>query len=81
MWRIHHVLASLNGVIVDVFEVERWYKTKDKDNRCIFTGRQASEKVRFLFVNKQLPKHFRKTRMANPVLYKKYVNFLYKLAL
>lgn len=69
--QIPYVLASLNGVIVDVFEVERWYKIKDEDNRCMFTGRQASEKVRSLFVNKRLPEHYRKTGMANPVLYKK----------
>lgn len=69
--KIPYVLASLNGVIIDVFEVERWYKVKDENNRYMFTGKQASEIVRSLFVNKRLPKHYRERGKAYPVLYKK----------
>lgn len=66
---IKYVLASCNGVIVDVFEAERWYAVPDVPDRCMFDGKQASDEIRNLFINKRLPKHYMKKGMASPVLY------------
>ena len=67
--KIPYVLASHNGVIVDVFKVDRWYNAPDRPGRCMFDGVQAPEEIRKLFVNKRLPKHYMKKGMASPVLY------------
>lgn len=67
--KIKYVLASLNGVVLDVFEVERWYEAEDRPGRYSFDGIQASEEKRKLFVNKRLPKHYMKKGMVSPVLY------------
>ena len=66
---VPYVLASLNGVIVDVFKVQKWYEAPDCPERCMFDGRRAPEKIRSLFVNKRLPSHYMKKGMASPVLY------------
>ena len=67
--RIPYVLASHNGVIVEVFEAESWYTAADVPGRCMFDGKVASEEIRKLFVNKRLPRHYMKKGMASPVLY------------
>lgn len=66
---IKYVLASCNGVIVDVFEADCWYVAPDVPDRCMFDGKQASDEIRNLFINKRLPKHYMKKGMASPVLY------------
>ena len=66
---IPYVLASHNGVVVEVFEVNSWYKAPDVQGRCMFDGKPAQEEIRKLFVNKRLPKHYMKKGMASPVLY------------
>ncbi|MCF0229880.1 MAG: hypothetical protein HUJ76_09355 [Parasporobacterium sp.] len=67
--KIPYVLASRNGVIADVFSVEKWYADDAFPNRYMFGGNQAPEEIRKLFVNKRLPKHYTKKGMASPVLY------------
>lgn len=67
--KIPYVLASHNGVIVDVFEVDSWYAATDVPDRCMFDGKQAPDDIRSLFINKRLPKHYMKKGMASPVLY------------
>lgn len=67
--KIPYVLASNNGIIVDVFEVNSWYNAPDVPGRCMFDGNQAPENIRKLFINKRLPKHYMKKGMSNPVLY------------
>lgn len=67
--KIPYVLASHNGVIVDVFEADLWYVSTDIPDRCMFDGKQAPDKIRNLFINKRLPKHYMKKGMASPVLY------------
>lgn len=67
--KIPYVLASHNGVIADVFEVEKWYEADECPGRYMFDGIQAPEEIRKLFVNKRLPKHYVKKGMASPVLY------------
>lgn len=67
--KIRYVLASNNGVVVDVFTAEEWYEAKEMPGRYMFDGKQAPEDIRQLFVNKRLPKHYMKKGMASPVLY------------
>lgn len=69
MNNIPYVLASNNGVILDVFKVNKWYDVPDCPGRYMFDGEQASEEIRKLFVNKRLPKYYVKKGMASPVLY------------
>ena len=66
---IPYVLASHNGVIADVFEVESWYAAPDVPGRCMFDGKPAPEEIRKLFINKRLPQRYMKKGMASPVLY------------
>lgn len=67
--KIPYVLASHNGVIIDVFEVDKWYVAPDVPDRCMFDGKQASNEIRNMFINKRLPKKYMKKGMASPVLY------------
>lgn len=67
--KIPYVLASHNGVIIDVFKVYSWYNAPDCPGRCMFDGEQAAEEIRSLFLKKRLPKHYMKKGMASPVLY------------
>lgn len=67
--KIPYVLASNNGVIIDVFKVDKWYSAVDRPGRFMFDGKQAPQEIRELFVNKRLPKHYMKKGMASPVLY------------
>lgn len=68
--KIPYVLASNNGVVVDVFIEEKWYEAPDDGpGRYMFDGKQAPEEIRALFVNKRLPKHYIKKGLASPVLY------------
>ena len=67
--KIPYVLASHNGVIIEVFKADLWYASPDVPDRCIFDGKQASNEIRNLFINKRLPKKYMKKGMASPVLY------------
>lgn len=67
--KIPYVLASNNGVVVDVFQADKWYESEDCPGRYMFDGKQAPEEIRTLFVNKRLPKHYIKKGLASPVLY------------
>ncbi len=67
--KIPYVLASHNGVIEEVYKVDRWYKAEDVPGRCMFEGTVASDEIRNLFVKKRLPKRYIKKGMASPVLY------------
>ena len=67
--KIPYVLASHNGVIEEVYKVDRWYKAEDVPGRCMFEGTVASDEIRNLFVQKRLPKRYIKKGMASPVLY------------
>lgn len=67
--KIPYVLASHNGVIEEVFEVECWYRSDEIPERCLFDGKVAPADIRRLFINRRLPKHYMKKGMASPVLY------------
>lgn len=67
--KVPYVLASRNGVILEVFEVEKWYKAEDVPERCMFDGKVAPNEIRQHFVRKRLPKKYTKKGMASPILY------------
>ena len=67
--KIPYVLACRNGVVLDVFEVEKWYESDEVPGRYMFNGHPAEDKIRNQFKNKRIPVRFRKKGMASPVLY------------
>lgn len=68
--RIHYVLASMDGIVKEVYEVDDWYQSQ-APHRVEFHGHVAPNYVRTQFINKKLPSVYRKKGGANPVLYKR----------
>ncbi len=65
-----YCLAVLNGVVKNVYDIEEWHPDhRGRDGRYEFIGKQASDDIRKIFVNKRLPEKYRKKGMASPVLY------------
>ncbi len=81
---IKYVLSEYRGLIVEVFEVERWYEVtrtygplKQKAGQTYiaygFEGKVANESVRSLYINKSIAD--RKVRgRANPISYAESIN-------
>ena len=67
--KIPYVLACNNGIVVEVYEIEKWYRSDEMPKRCEFIGKVADDGIRQLFINKRLPKRYCKKGMASPVLY------------
>lgn len=67
--KIPYVLACHNGIVAEVYEIEKWYRSDEMPKRCEFIGKVADDGIRQLFVNKRLPKRYCKKGMASPVLY------------
>ncbi len=66
-----YALCVLDGIVIEVFEVERWYMSKEMQGRCEFDGKRAEQNIRELFVGKRIPEHYRKKGNANPIQYSK----------
>lgn len=65
-----YCLAVLNGVVKNVYEIEGWQENhRAKDGRFEFYGHEASKDIKKIFINKRIPKKYRKKGMASPVLY------------
>jgi hypothetical protein len=67
--KIPYVLACHNGIVAEVYEAEKWYRSEEMPERCEFIGKVADDGIRQLFINKRLPKKYCKKGMASPVLY------------
>ena len=67
--KIPYVLACHNGIVAEVYEIEKWYRSDEMPKRCEFIGKVADDGIRQLFINKRLPKKYCKKGMASPVLY------------
>lgn len=67
--KIPYVLACHNGIVAEVYEIEKWYRSDEMPKRCEFIGKVADDGIRQLFINKRLPKRYCKKGMASPVLY------------
>jgi len=68
-------LSEYRGLIVEVYEIEDWYKveTKDKNNnlkiRWGFNGKLAEKSVRDRYISKSVA-HAKKQGSSNPIRYK-----------
>ena len=68
---LKYVLAEYGGFIVEVFEVDKegWYEVEDAKGkkRWGFTGGQASDEIRDLYLNRSITK---RRGASNPVTYR-----------
>jgi len=62
-----YVLAVVNGIVRDVFEVNEWIQLDS--GRIEFNGVRANQNIACLFINKKIPERFRKKGQACPFLY------------
>ena len=67
--KIPYVLAVKNGIVVEVFKVQQWYRSDMVPDRCMFDGVIAPEDIRNRFKDKRLPGKYIKKGMASPILY------------
>lgn len=65
------VFCVLNGIVREVFVVEKW-KESDIEGRYEFIGKEAPKEIKNLFINKRIPEQYRKKGMASPVLFSKH---------
>ena len=76
---IKYVLSEFKGLIVEVFEVKKWYSIKRQYNPGTkkagktyvgygFDGQVALNKVRNLYINKSVA-HKKKKGASNPIIY------------
>lgn len=66
-----YALAVLNGVVVGVYEVDKWCKSFSEPNRVEFFGHKASKNIEDIFLRKLIPSKYIVQGMASPVLYSK----------
>ena len=69
---VKYVLAEYTGIIIEVFEIEKWYKVKTDNktsNRWGFEGRIAEDSIRDKYINKSIA-HTKKQGAVNPIKYK-----------
>jgi hypothetical protein len=71
-----YVLAHVNGLVVGVFEPQRWIRATKRNfptlaatlpGRWGFEGKDAEERVSQYYLRKRLPDRFRPKGAANPV--------------
>lgn len=67
---IKYVLGVINGVVQDVFQVDKW-QLADNGIRYEFIGDIAPNEIRDYFKNKRIPEKYSKKGSANPIQYKK----------
>ncbi len=66
-----YILAVIDGIVREVFEVENWILVEDSDGRYEFNGHIAKEEIRQLFKGFKIPSKYRKRGQASPILYSK----------
>lgn len=68
--KIPYVLASCNGIVKEVFAVDRWYEDEDAPGRFMFDKKDTPKEIQKLFKGKLIPEQYRNKGAANPVRYK-----------
>jgi hypothetical protein len=71
------VLATMQGLIVGAFVADDWLDAteanfpgrEDSPGRLGFVGKDASDKIKRLYVGKRVPDEYRKRGAANPIKY------------
>lgn len=67
--RMKYALAVVNGIVLEVYKMERWeYGGEEHDKRSCFFGQVAEESVRQRFIGKSVKALFTKGD-ASPVRY------------
>ena len=82
---IKYALSEYRGVIIEVFEIDKWYRKninesnqhivpgfdelKKKSKRWGFNGKVADQEFRQKYINKSIT-HIKKKGAANPIRYK-----------
>ena len=66
-----YVLSVTNGVVKEVYEVDKWIKSVDNPGRYEFIGKPADEEVAKRFKDKRVPAEYVKQGSSNPVQYGK----------
>ena len=65
-----YVLCVVNSIVKKVYEVDSWQQCKNS-RRIKFNGKEASQEISSVFLEKRIPDIYRKKGCANPVQYKK----------
>ena len=67
-----YVFSVTDGIVKEVYEVEKWEKDPDPDSKRIgFCGKRASEEIRERFIHKKIPGKYCKQGQSNPCQYSK----------
>jgi len=71
------ILPTFQGLIVGAFVADEWLEATSENfpgrddipGRLGFIGREASEEIKHLYVNKRVPDRYRKRGASNPIKY------------
>jgi hypothetical protein len=66
-----YVLSVIDGVVKEVYKVEKWNLVNDGRGRYEFEGQVAEPEIRNIFLEHRIPQKYRKRGQASPVLYSK----------
>lgn len=69
--RYKYVLAVMNGVVREVYEVSEWHTSATEAPRIEFTGKETDNEEMLRLKGKRLPEKYMKRGAANPFMYKK----------
>ncbi len=64
-----YVLSVTDGIVREVYKVAEWHYREGGGGRAEFTGEIAEPEVRRIFMNKRIPKQYRKKGNARATLY------------
>lgn len=65
-----YVVAAVQGIAKEVFEVEEWYTSEEKAPRIEFIGKPTTNPNMTALKGKRLPATYMKKGLASPFLYK-----------
>ena len=66
-----YVLSVTDGIVKAVYKVSEWHNCPTRNGRIEFTGVEAEQEIKDLFLYKKIPAKYRKQGLASPVLYGK----------
>jgi hypothetical protein len=66
-----YVLSVIDGIVREVYEVDRWEPVKDVPGRYEFFGHVAPAAIADLFSDRRIPPYYTGKGMANPIQYKR----------
>lgn len=65
-----YVFASVDGIVNDVFQVDKWESNPNYKNRVLFEGKSVGDLKPWSNIKgKRIPERFRKKGLASPLLY------------